>query len=105
MEHVDEASFALDNLKSGQPLRIQCASHVSLHSIFSITQQRRLLRTQEMAKPVIDAIVAISTDDPPIALVATTLFYVLASDGQDEHLLDSSICIKFLLKLLLPSLP
>lgn len=105
MEHVDEANFALDGLKPGQPLRIQRASLVSLLSIFSTAQQRRLLRTQGMAKPVIDAIVALSTDDPPTALAAAALFYVLASDGQDEHLLDSAICIKFLLKLLLPSLP
>lgn len=105
MEHVDEANFALDGLKPGQPLRIQRASLVSLLSIFSTAQQRRLLRTQGMAKPVIDAIVALSTDDPPTALAAAALFYVLASDGQDEHLLDSAVCIKFLLKLLLPSLP
>lgn len=105
MEHVDEANFALDGLKPGQPLRIQRASLVSLLSIFSTTQQRRMLRTQGMAKPVIDAIIALSTDDPPTALAAAALFYVLASDGQDEHLLDSADCIKFLLKLLLPSLP
>eukprot|EP01018_Ginkgo_biloba_P033673 Gb_07893 [translate_table: standard] len=46
MEHVDEANFALDGLRPGQPLRIQRASLVSLLSICSSMQQRRLLRTQ-----------------------------------------------------------
>lgn len=105
MEHVDEANFALDGLKPGQPLRIQRASLVSLLSICTSAQQRRLLRTHGMAKTVLDAIVALSTDDPPTALAAAALFYALASDGQDEQLLDSAVCIKFLLKLLFSSIP
>ena len=50
---------ALDSRPSTHPVRIQCASRVSLPSIFSTAQQRRLLRTQGMAKSVIDAIVAL----------------------------------------------
>ncbi|KAH9306629.1 hypothetical protein KI387_011033, partial [Taxus chinensis] len=80
MEHVDETNFALDGLKPGQPLRIQRSSLVSLLSICTSVQQRRLLRTQGMVKPVLDAILALSTDDPPTTLAAAALLYILASD-------------------------
>lgn len=45
MEHVDEVNFALDGLKKGQPVRIRRASLLSLLSVCSTAQQRRLLRT------------------------------------------------------------
>lgn len=45
MAHMDEANFALDGLKSGQPLRIQRASLQSLLSLCASMQRRRLLRT------------------------------------------------------------
>lgn len=103
MEHVDEVNFALDGLRTGQPVRIRRASLLSLLSTCASAQQRRLLRTQGMAKTIIDAILGLSIDDSPSTLAAAALFYVLASDGQDEHLLDSPSCVRFLLKLLNPS--
>ncbi|KAJ1405493.1 Wings apart-like protein, partial [Sesbania bispinosa] len=102
MEHVDEVNFALDGLRKGQPLRIRRASLVSLLSICATTQQRRLLRTQGMAKTIIDAILSLSLDDSPSNLAAATLFYILTSDGQDDNLLESPSCVKFLIKLLRP---
>ncbi|RDX74768.1 hypothetical protein CR513_45444, partial [Mucuna pruriens] len=119
MEHVDEVNFALDGLRKGQPLRIRRASLVSLLSICATTHQRRLLRTQGclsfvqnfkfgpagvlgMAKTIVDAILVLSLDDSPSNLAAATLFYILTSDGQDDHLLESPGCIQFLIKLLRP---
>ncbi|KAF3796193.1 Wings apart-like protein-like protein [Nymphaea thermarum] len=102
MEHVDEANFALDGLKPGRPFRIQRASLLSLLSVCSTPQQRRLLRTHGMAKEIFDAILGLSTDDSPSSLAAAVLFYALACDGQDEHLLESSAYVRFLLKFLNP---
>ncbi|XP_068640585.1 wings apart-like protein 2 [Aristolochia californica] len=102
MEHVDEVNFALDGLRTGQPFRVRRASLVSLLSISMTAQQRRLLRAQGMAKTIIDAILSLSFDDSPSTLAAAALFFVMASDGQDDHLLDSPPCIHFLLKLLNP---
>ncbi|KAH7664407.1 Sister chromatid cohesion protein [Dioscorea alata] len=100
MEHVDEVNFALDGLRPGQPARIRRASLLSLLSICETTQQRRLLRTQGMAKKIIDAVLGLNLDDSPSTIAAAALFFVLASDAQDDHLLDSPSCICFLLKLL-----
>ncbi|XVF27668.1 hypothetical protein REPUB_Repub14bG0128500 [Reevesia pubescens] len=105
MEHVDEVNFALDGLKKGQPVRIRRASLLSLLSICGTAQQRRLLRTHGMAKTIIDAILGLDFDDIPSNLAAVALFYVLTSDGQDEHLLESPTCIRFLIKLLKPVIP
>ncbi|KAG6694604.1 hypothetical protein I3843_09G057200 [Carya illinoinensis] len=102
MEHVDEVNFALDGLRKGQPVRIRRASLLSLLSICGTVQQRRLLRTQGMAKMIVDAILGLSFDDSPSNLAAAALFCVLASDGQDDHLLESPSCIYFLIKLLNP---
>ncbi|XXG45220.1 hypothetical protein AAC387_Pa02g0356 [Persea americana] len=103
MEHVDEVNFALDGLRQGQQARIRRASLLSLLSICATVQQRRLIRAQGMAKAIVDAILGLSMDDFPSTLAASALFYVLASDGQDDHLLDSPSCVRFLLKLLNPS--
>ncbi|CAM6087321.1 unnamed protein product [Calypogeia fissa] len=100
MEHVDEANFALDGLRQGQPVRIQRASLTSLLSLCCSMQRRRMLRTHGMAKPLLDAIVALPTDDPPLALAAAAVLYLLAIDSQDEDLLDSEPCVRFLMKLL-----
>ncbi|KAL5150522.1 Wings apart-like [Glycine soja] len=102
MEHVDEVNFALDGLRKGQPLRIRRASLVSLLTICATTHQRRLLRTQGMAKTIIDAVLGLTLDDSPSNLAAATLFYVLTSDGQDDHLLESPGSVQFLMKLLKP---
>ncbi|KAJ9136189.1 hypothetical protein P3X46_033291 [Hevea brasiliensis] len=102
MEHVDEVNFALDGLRKGQPVRIRRASLLSLLSICGTAQQRRLLRTQGLAKTIIDAILGLSFDDSSSNLAAATLFYVLTGDGQDDHLLESPSCIRFLIKLLKP---
>ncbi|XP_075666383.1 wings apart-like protein 1 [Castanea sativa] len=103
MEHVDEVNFALDGLRKPQPVRIRRASLLSLLSICATVQQRRLLRTQGIAKTIIDAILGLSFDDSPSNLAAATLFCVLTGDGQDDHLLESSSCIRFLIKLLKPT--
>ncbi|BBM98158.1 wings apart-like protein [Marchantia polymorpha subsp. ruderalis] len=100
MEHVDEANFALDGLKPEQPLRVQRASLTSLLTLCGSMHQRRLLRTQGMAKPLVDAIVALPTDDAALSLAAAAVLYFLASDSQDEDLLDSPSCVRFLMKLL-----
>ncbi|XVF87517.1 hypothetical protein PTKIN_Ptkin18bG0126300 [Pterospermum kingtungense] len=105
MEHVDEVNFALDGLKKGQQVRIRRASLLSLLSICGTAQQRRLLRTHGMAKTIVDAILGLNFDDIPSNLAAVALFYVLTSDGQDEHLLESPNCIRFLIKLLKPVIP
>nr|CAD1844372.1 unnamed protein product [Ananas comosus var. bracteatus] len=104
MEHVDEVNFALDGLRPGLPTRIRQASLLSLMSICGTPQQRRLLRVQgEMAKRIIDAILGLKFDDNPSTVAAAAVFYALASDVEDDHLLDSPSCIRFLLKLLNPS--
>ncbi|KAK8479252.1 hypothetical protein V6N13_078236 [Hibiscus sabdariffa] len=105
MEHVDEVNFALDGLKNGQPMRIRRASLLSLLSICATSPQRRLLRTHGMAKTIIDAILGLNFDDIPSNLAAVALFYVLTYDGQDDHLLESPCCIRFLIKLLKPITP
>ncbi|KAK7252174.1 hypothetical protein RIF29_35944 [Crotalaria pallida] len=102
MEHLDEVNFALDGLRKGQPVRIRRASLVSLLAICGTMQQRRLLRAHGMAKTIIDAILGLSLDDSPSNLAAATLFYILTSDGQDNNLLESSGCVRFLIKLLRP---
>ncbi|KAM1004920.1 hypothetical protein ACFX13_005095 [Malus domestica] len=102
MEHVDEVNFALDGLRKGQPVRIRRASLLSLLSICGTAQQRRLLRTQGMAKTIIEAIMGLSFDDSPSNLAAATIFYVLTSDGQDDHLLESPNCINFLIRFCKP---
>ncbi|XP_051133953.1 wings apart-like protein 2 [Andrographis paniculata] len=102
MEHEDEVNFALDGLKKGQPVKIRRASLLSLLSICGTMQQRRLLRVHGMAKTIIDAVLGLSLDDPPSNLAAAALFYILTSDGQDDHILYSANCIRFLIKLLKP---
>ncbi|XP_038690884.1 wings apart-like protein 1 isoform X1 [Tripterygium wilfordii] len=102
MEHVDEVNFALDGLKKEQPVRIRRASLLSLLSICGTVHQRRLLRTQGIAKNIVDAILGLSFDDSPCNLAAAALFHVLTSDGQDDHLLESPSSIRFLIKLLKP---
>ncbi|MBA0789365.1 hypothetical protein Gotri_025691 [Gossypium trilobum] len=117
MEHVDEVNFALDGLKKGQPVRIRRASLLSLLSICATAQQRRLLRTHgyveildgflvfRMAKTIIDAILGLNFDDIPSNLAAVALFYVFTNDGQDDQLLESPCCIRFLMKILKPIIP
>ncbi|KAH6763968.1 hypothetical protein C2S51_015217 [Perilla frutescens var. frutescens] len=101
-EHADEANFALNGLKKGQPVRVRRASLISLLSICGTLQQRRLLRAQGIARKIIDAILGLSFDDTPSNLAAAALFYLLTSDGQDEHLLYSPSSMRFLIKLLKP---
>ncbi|PKA60410.1 hypothetical protein AXF42_Ash008470 [Apostasia shenzhenica] len=102
MEHVDEVNFALDGLRPGQPARIRRASLLSLLNICSTAQRRRLLRARGMARRIIDAILGLNLDDSPCALAAATVFYVLASDVEDDLCLDSPSCVRFLVKLLDP---
>ncbi|XP_027347684.1 uncharacterized protein LOC113859066 isoform X3 [Abrus precatorius] len=55
-----------------------------------------------MARTIIDAILGLSLDDSASNLAAATLFYILTSDGQDDHLLESPGSVQFLIKLLKP---
>ncbi|XP_073143276.1 wings apart-like protein 2 [Henckelia pumila] len=102
MEHMDEVNFALDGLKKVQQVTVRRASLLSLLSVCGTSQQRRLLRVHGMAKTIMDAVLGLSFDDPPSNLAAAALFYILSSDGQDDNLLDSPNCIRFLLRLLKP---
>ncbi|KAJ6364167.1 hypothetical protein OIU76_029163 [Salix suchowensis] len=110
MEHVDEVNFSLDGLKKGQPLRIKRASLLSLlGNLWDSTTEtdfedsRILNLTKGMAKTIIDAILSLSLDDSTSNLAAAALFYILTSDGQDEHVLESPTSIYFLNKLLKPT--
>ncbi|XP_022892234.1 uncharacterized protein LOC111407143 [Olea europaea var. sylvestris] len=102
MEHMDEVNFALDGLKKGQPIRTRRASLLSFLSICGTAQQRRLLRVHGMGKTIIHVVSELSFDDPPSNLAASALFYILTSDGQDDHLLESHSCIRFLIRMLKP---
>ncbi|XP_050367751.1 wings apart-like protein 2 [Argentina anserina] len=102
MEHVDEVNFALDGLRKGQPVRIRRASLLSLLGICATSQQRRLLRTQGMAKTIIEAILGLSFDDEPSDLAAAAIFYVLTCDGQDDPLLESPSSINCLIRFCKP---
>ncbi|KAK4796363.1 hypothetical protein SAY86_028689 [Trapa natans] len=102
MEHVDEVNFALDGLRKAQPTRIRRASLLSLLGICGTSPRRRLLRSHGLVKSVLDAIIGLSFDDAVSNMAATTLFYILISDGQDEKFLESSCCIWFLIQLLKP---
>ncbi|KAH6790562.1 WAPL apart-like protein regulation of protein [Perilla frutescens var. frutescens] len=102
MEHVDEVNFSLDGLKKGQQVNIRRGSLLSLLSICGTTQQRRLLRVHGLTKTIIDAVLGLNFDDSPSNLAAAALVFLLASDGQDDRLLDSPSCICFLIKLLKP---
>ncbi|CAM6037028.1 unnamed protein product [Sphagnum compactum] len=105
MEHMDEANFALDGLRPEQPLQIQRASLKSLLSLCGSIQCRRILRTHSLVKPLLDAVVALPTDDSPLAAAAAAVLYFLALDGQNEELFDSTGCVQFLMRLLGSSLP
>ncbi|CAN1149809.1 Wings apart-like protein 1 [Linum perenne] len=108
MEHDDEVNFAVDGLRKGGGggggVRIRRASLLSLLSICGTAQQRRNLRAQGTVKAILDAVLGLSFDDAPSNLAAATLVYVLTSDGHDDQMLESTSCIRFLLKLLKPVL-
>ncbi|XP_020581648.1 uncharacterized protein LOC110025482 isoform X2 [Phalaenopsis equestris] len=102
MEHVDEVNFSLDGLQPWQPARIRRASLLSLLSICSVAQRRRLLRARGMADKIINAILDLNFDDSPSTIGAAALFFIMASDVEDERLLESPACLRFLLMLLNP---
>ncbi|TVU32177.1 hypothetical protein EJB05_23899 [Eragrostis curvula] len=102
MESVDEVTFALDGLRATAPRRTRRASLVALLGICASAERRRMLRAQGLVQQIIDAILVLNIEDPPCAVAAGALLFVLASDVQDNHLLDSETCIQFLLKLLNP---
>ncbi|TYI23219.1 hypothetical protein ES332_A06G149400v1 [Gossypium tomentosum] len=58
-----------------------------------------------MEKTIIDAILGLNFDDIPSNLAAVALFYVFTNDGQDDQLLESPCCIRFLMKILKPIIP
>ncbi|KAG1355165.1 putative WAPL (Wings apart-like protein regulation of heterochromatin) protein [Cocos nucifera] len=60
------------------------------------------LKRRRLAQRIVNAILNLNIDDSPSTVAAAALFYVLASDVQDNHLLDSPSCIHFLIKLLNP---
>lgn len=102
MEHVDEVNFSLDGLQPWQPTRIRRASLLSLLTVCSMAQRRRLLRARGMYDKIIDAILGLNFDDSVSTTGAATLFYVMANDVEADGLVDSRACIRFLLKLLNP---
>ncbi|GJM91107.1 hypothetical protein PR202_ga07451 [Eleusine coracana subsp. coracana] len=102
MESVDEVTFALDGLRPTAPKRTRRASLLALLGICDSAERRRMLRAHGLVQQIIDAILVVDIDDPPCAVAAGALLFVLASDVQDNHLLDSETCIHFLLKLLNP---
>ncbi|CAL4942602.1 unnamed protein product [Urochloa decumbens] len=102
MESVDEVTFALDGLRPAAQRRTRRASLHALLGICASAERRRVLRAQGLLQQIIDAILALDIDDPPCAIAAGALLFVLASDVQDNNLLDSETCVHFLLKLLNP---
>uniref|UniRef100_M8BEX2 Wings apart-like protein C-terminal domain-containing protein n=1 Tax=Aegilops tauschii TaxID=37682 RepID=M8BEX2_AEGTA len=57
---------------------------------------------QGLVKQIIDNVLALNIDDPSCGVAAAALLFVLASDVQENHVLNSESCIRFLLKLLNP---
>ncbi|KAJ1294981.1 hypothetical protein BS78_01G188200 [Paspalum vaginatum] len=102
MESVDEVTFALDGLRPAAQRRTRRASLLALLGICASAERRRVLRSQGLAQQIIDDILILDIDDPPCAIAAGALLFVLASDVQDNNLLDSETCVHFLLKLLNP---
>ncbi|XP_062200631.1 wings apart-like protein 2 [Phragmites australis] len=102
MESVDEVTFALDGLRATAPRRTRRASLLALIGICASAERRRVLRAQGLVLQIIEAILVLNIDDSPCAIAAGALLFVLASDVQDNHLLDSETCVHFLLKLLNP---
>ncbi|CAN6282611.1 unnamed protein product [Urochloa humidicola] len=102
MESVDEVTFALDGLRPAAQRRTRRASLLALLGICASAERRRVLRSQGLLQQIIDAILVLDIDDPPCAIAAGALLFVLASDVQDNNLLDSETCVHFLLKLLNP---
>ncbi|XP_015943275.1 wings apart-like protein 1 [Arachis duranensis] len=102
MKRIDEVNFAIDGLRSPQPVQIRRTSLLSLLSICATAQQRRLLHAQGIAKTIIDAILCLSLNDLPSNVAAATLFYILTIDGVEDNLLESPDCVLFLIKLLRP---
>ncbi|CAL4925679.1 unnamed protein product [Urochloa decumbens] len=102
MESVDEVTFALDGLRPAAQRRTRRASLFALLGICASAERRRVLRAQGLLQQIIDAILVLDIDDPPCAIAAGALLFVLASDVQDNNLLDSETCVHFLLKLLNP---
>ncbi|PAN46663.1 hypothetical protein PAHAL_9G205800 [Panicum hallii] len=102
MESVDEVTFALDGLRPAAQRRTRRASLLALLGICASAERRRVLRVQGLLQQIIDAILVLDIDDPPCAIAAGALLFVLASDVQDNNLLDSETCVHFLLKLLNP---
>ncbi|XP_061349410.1 wings apart-like protein 1 isoform X2 [Gastrolobium bilobum] len=72
------------------------------HAAAKASADSRIFILSRMAKTIIDAILGLGLDDSPSNLAAATLFYILTSDGQDDHLLESPGCVQFLIKLLRP---
>ncbi|KAG8081518.1 hypothetical protein GUJ93_ZPchr0007g3819 [Zizania palustris] len=88
MESLDEVNFALDG---DNPCMFDC-SEFWFH----------LFARSGLVQQIIDAILVLNFDDPPCTIGAAAILFILASDVQDNHLLDSESCIHFLLKLLNP---
>ncbi|KAF6994804.1 hypothetical protein CFC21_011412 [Triticum aestivum] len=102
MESVDEVNFALDGLRPTAPRRVRRASLLALLGICASAARRRVLRAQGLVKQIIDNVLALNIDDPSCGVAAAALLFVLASDVQENHVLNSESCIRFLLKLLNP---
>nr|CAB3499261.1 unnamed protein product [Digitaria exilis] len=114
MESMDEVSFALDGLRPAAQRRTRRASLLALLGICASAERRRVLRVQGLLQQIVDAILVLDIDDPPCAIAAGALLFVLAItlipipsfllviQVQNNNLLDSETCVLFLLKLLNP---
>uniref|UniRef100_A0A804RMT5 NADP-dependent oxidoreductase domain-containing protein n=1 Tax=Zea mays TaxID=4577 RepID=A0A804RMT5_MAIZE len=80
MESVDEVTFALDGLRPAAQKRTRRASLLALLGICASAERRRVLRSQGLVQQIIDAILVLDIDDPPCAIAAGALLFVLASD-------------------------
>ncbi|KAL7130100.1 hypothetical protein ABFS83_13G111100 [Erythranthe nasuta] len=100
--YLDGVNFALDGLKKGSHVKIRRASLVSLLSVCRTNQHRQLLRVNGMAKNIIDVVTRLDSHDQPSNLAAATLVYLLTSDGEDDCVVGSPSCIRFLIKSLKP---
>eukprot|EP00899_Mesostigma_viride_P019470 jgi/Mesvir1/27524/Mv07285-RA.2 len=104
MAAVDEAVFAIDGMKEGQPVRVCRVSAGSLAVLLASRAKRRLLRARGLLKGVLRAACGAPTWDPALAFCVAALLYHLATDDEDVALADSNECFMCLVKLL-TSLP
>lgn len=86
MEHMDEANFALDGLKPGQPLRVHRASLQSLLSLCGSMQRRRLLRTHGYVLKAVSLTMVSASWARICGIIYSSVFVALV--GLDKHTMN-----------------